>query len=66
MTRKIHAFFNGNVFFPEEPVKLENNGRYILNIEPAKKMARQNENQMTKNTCFTGKDEVAEKPHMQR
>jgi hypothetical protein len=34
MTKKIQAIFDGKVLCPEEPVDLEINGRYILNIEP--------------------------------
>lgn len=37
MTRKVHAVFDGKVFYPEEPVELEINGHYVLNIEPVKK-----------------------------
>jgi hypothetical protein len=37
MTKKVHAVFDGKVFYPEEPVKLEINGHYLLKIEPVKK-----------------------------
>lgn len=37
MTKKVRAVFDGKVFFPEEPVELEVNGHYVLNIEPVKK-----------------------------
>lgn len=37
MTRKVRAVFDGKVFYPEEPLELEINGRYVLNIEPMKK-----------------------------
>jgi hypothetical protein len=37
MTRKVHAVFDGKVFNPEEPVELEINAHYVLNIEPVKK-----------------------------
>lgn len=37
MTKKVRAVFDGKVFCPEEPVELEINGHYVLNIEPVKK-----------------------------
>ena len=37
MTRKVQAVFDGKVFYPEEPVELEINEHYVLNIEPVKK-----------------------------
>ncbi len=37
MTKKVHAVFDGKVFCPEEPVELEINGHYVLNIEPVNK-----------------------------
>ena len=35
--RKVRAVFDGKVLCPEEPIELEVNGHYILNIEPIKK-----------------------------
>ena len=37
MIKKGHAIFDGKVLCPEEPIELEINGHYILNIEPVKK-----------------------------
>jgi hypothetical protein len=37
MTKKVHAIFDGKVLRPQEPVELEINGHYVLNIEPLKK-----------------------------
>lgn len=38
MTKKLHAIFDGEVFRPEEPVDLEVNRHYLLNIEPLEKV----------------------------
>ncbi|RJP18901.1 MAG: hypothetical protein C4527_28220 [Candidatus Omnitrophota bacterium] len=38
MIKTVHAIFDGKVFYPNEPVELEINGLYVLNIEPVKKM----------------------------
>jgi hypothetical protein len=37
MMKKVRAVFDGKVLCPEEPVELEINGHYVLNIEPVKK-----------------------------
>jgi len=36
MIKKVHAVFDGKVFYPEEPLELEINGHYLLKIEPVK------------------------------
>lgn len=33
MRKQVRAIFDGKTFHPEEPVELERNGRYVLNIE---------------------------------
>ncbi len=36
MMKKVRAVYDGKVLCPEEPIELETNGHYVLNIEPVK------------------------------
>lgn len=35
--KKVRAVFDGKALYPEEPIELETNGHYVINIEPVEK-----------------------------
>lgn len=52
MTKKVHAVFDGKVFYPKEPVELETNAHYILRIEPAQKERSNNDENVESDAAF--------------